>query len=198
LKAFRKLGVERVIGPCAVGSLKPDVKPGDIVLCDQFVNFTRNRKDTFYDGPETTHISTADPYCPEMRSVALEASKKIGVRVKERGTVVVIEGPRFSTRAESKFFSSQGWDLINMTQYPEVVLAREREMCYLNISIVTDYDVGLEGNPKIKPVTHEDVIRVFNENIQKLRELIFETIRLLPSKRGCECGRALEKARFKA
>ena len=197
IEAFRKIGVERIIGPCAVGSLKPDIAPGQIVICDQFVNFTHGRKDTFYDGPLTTHISTADPYCPEMRKVAFEAAERIGIDVRRNGTVVVIEGPRFSTRAESKFFSSQGWDLINMTQYPEVVLAREREMCYLNISIVTDYDVGLEGNPNIKPVTHEEVIRVFNQNIGRLRELIFEIVKLLPTERSCECGNALEKARLK-
>ncbi len=198
IEAFKRLGVERVIGPCAVGSLKPEIGPGQIVICDQFVNFTHSRKDTFYDGPLTTHVSTADPYCPEMRKVAFEAAERVGIEVRKKGTVVVIEGPRFSTRAESKFFSSQGWDLINMTQYPEVTLAREREMCYLNISIVTDYDVGLEGNPEIKPVTHEDVIRVFNENIGRLRDLIFEIVRVLPKERSCECSKALEKARIKA
>lgn len=195
--AFKKLGVKRIIAPCAVGSLRPEIKPGDFVFCDQFVNFTSGRKDTYYDGPETTHISTADPYCPEMRKIGIEAAEKLGINFHSRGTVVVIQGPRFSTRAESKFFRSQGWDVINMTQYPEVTLARELELCYLNVSVVTDYDVGLEGDPSIKPVSHEQVIRVFNENMSRLRELIESIVRMLPDERGCECGRALENARLK-
>jgi len=196
--AFKDLGVTRVIGPCAVGSLKPEMKPGDLVFCDQFVNFTTGRRDTFYDGPETTHIGLADPYCPELRRVGLETAKRLKIKSHPRGTVVVIQGPRFSTRSESRFFTSQGWDLINMTQYPEVALARELEMCYLNISVVTDYDVGLGGNPKIKPVSHSEVIRVFEENIGKLRRLISEMIEMIPQKRGCECGKALAGARLNA
>jgi len=196
LFAYKELGVERIIGPCAVGSLRPGVKPGDLVFCDQFVNFTSGRRDTFYDGPETTHISSADPYCPEMRKVGLRAARRLGLKFHSRGTVVVIQGPRFSTRAESSFFRKQGWDVINMTQYPEVVLARELEMCYMNISLVTDYDAGLEGDPSVRPVSHEEVIRVFNENMKKLRELIVEIVNTLPEKRGCGCGRALEHARL--
>jgi len=198
LRAFKDLGVTRVIGPCAVGSLKPDVRPGDIVFCDQFVNFTSGRRDTYYDGPETTHVGLADPYCPELRRIGLDAAKRLKIGAHQSGTVVVIQGPRFSTRSESRFFTSQGWDVINMTQYPEVALARELEMCYLNISVVTDYDVGLEGNRRVKPVSHEEVIRVFEENIEKLRRLISEVVRRIPEKRSCECGRALEDARLSA
>ncbi|MDV3244661.1 MAG: S-methyl-5'-thioadenosine phosphorylase [Nitrososphaerales archaeon] len=198
IRAFKDLGVRRIIAPNAVGSLKPEVEPGDIVFCDQFVNFTSGRRDTFYDGPETTHVSTADPYCPEMRRIGIEAAGRIGMKAHRSGTVVVIQGPRFSTRAESRFFSGQGWDVINMTQYPEAVLARELEMCYLNISLVTDYDAGLEGNPTVKPVSHEEVIKVFNQNIARLRELIAEIVKRLPSRRGCECGSALRHARLSA
>lgn len=197
-RAFKQLGVSRVVGPCAVGSLKPELEPGDLVFCDQFVNFTTGRKDTFYDGPETTHVSVADPYCPEMREVAVEAARRLGLKFHPSGTVVVIQGPRFSTRAESRFFSGQGWDVVNMTQYPEAVLARELELCYLNISVVTDYDAGLEGDPKVKPVSHEAVIKVFNENIGRLRELIAEVVKDLPEERSCSCGSALEHARFTA
>ncbi len=196
LRAFKDLGVTRVIGPCAVGSLRPEVKPGDLVFCNQFVNFTNGRRDTFYDGPETTHVGLADPYCPELRRIGLDAAKRLKMKAHEGGTVVVIQGPRFSTRSESKFFSAQGWDVINMTQYPEVALARELEMCYLNISVVTDYDVGLEGNRRVKPVSHGEVIRVFEENIGKLRNLISEVVRMIPEKRKCDCGRALEHARL--
>ncbi len=198
LWAFENLGVTRVIGPCAVGSLRPEAEPGDLVFCDQFVNFTSGRRDTFYDGPQTTHIGLADPYCPELRKIGLRVAERLGIKAHERGTVVVIQGPRFSTRSESKFFRSQGWDLINMTQYPEVALARELEMCYLNISVVTDYDVGLEGDPRVSPVSHEEVIKVFNENIAKLRKLISEIVKMIPAKRGCECGKALSGARLSA
>lgn len=196
--AFRQAGVERVIGPCAVGSLKPELKPGEFVICDQFVNFTTGRRDTFYDGPETTHISTADPYCPELRAIAAETARSLNLPFHDRGTVVVIQGPRFSTRSESLFFRRQGWDVINMTQYPEAALARELEMCYVNISVVTDYDSGLEGDKSVKAVSHEQVIKTFNANMEKLRSLLAGMIEALPEKRSCSCGSALKHARLKA
>jgi 5'-methylthioadenosine phosphorylase len=193
LWAMKEVGVKRVIGPCAVGSLQPHVKPGHFVVCDQLVDRTRGRADTFYDGPATTHISFADPYCPTMRKVAVGEARELGIEVHERGTVVVIQGPRFSTRAESAWFQSQGWEIINMTQYPEAPLARELELCYANISLVTDYDVGVGDVP---PVTHEEVIRVFTENNAKLRDLLFRIIPALPAERDCPCATALEGARF--
>ena len=198
LMAFKQLGVTRIVAPNAVGSLKADVRPGDFVFCNQFVNFTTGREDTFYDGPTTTHVGTAQPYCPQMRGVAVEAAEKLGLKSHQGGTVVVIQGPRFSTTAESRFFARQGWDVINMTQYPEVVLAREQELCYLNISLATDYDVGLEGDPNVKPVSHEEVIRVFNSKIESLRKLIVEIVKNLPEKRTCGCGSALAHARMRA
>lgn len=198
LQAFKELGVTRVVGPCAVGSLRPEVKPGDLVFCDQFVNFTSCRKDTYYDGPITTHVSSANPYCPEMRRVGIEAAVKLGLAAHQNGCVVVIQGPRFSTAAESKFFRSQGWEVINMTQYPEVVLARELGLCYLNVSVVTDYDTGLQGDPDAKPVSQGEVVRVFNRSIIKLRRLIMEIAKTLPEKRGCACGQSLEHARVSA
>ncbi len=194
--AFKQLGVSRIIGPCAAGSLEPEVKPGDIVFCDQFVNFTNGRRDTFYDGPETTHVGVADPYCPELRKVGIEAATRLGLEFRKKGTVVVVQGPRFSTRSESKFFRMQGWEVINMTQYPEVALAREQEICYVNISLVTDYDVGLEGDPKAKPVSHEEVIKVFNRNLTSLRSLISEIVKQAPARRGCDCKSALKHARL--
>ena len=196
--ALKQLGAKRIIAPNAVGSLKADIKPGDFVFCDQFVNFTSGREDTFYDGPETTHIGMAEPYCPQMREVAIAAAKKSGLRFHEKGTVVVIQGPRFSTMAESRFFTKQGWDVINMTQYPEVVLAREQELCYLNISLATDYDVGLEGDASVNPVSHEEVIKVFNSKMDSLRELIVEIVKMMPEKRTCDCGSALKHARMSA
>lgn len=192
--AMKELGVTRIIGPCAAGSLKPDVRPGDFVVCDQFVDRTYGRKDTFYDGPVTTHISPADPYCPELRQLAIKAARKQGITVHEKGTVVVIQGPRFSTRSESQWFQSQGWEVINMTQYPECLLARELEICYANISLITDYDVGL-GGKEVKPVSHEEVIRVFTANNEKVKKVIFEMIATIPSERACGCGEALKTAR---
>lgn len=193
LWAMKSLGVKRIIAPSAVGSLQPHIKPGDFVLCDQFVDRTAGRNDTFYDGPVSIHISSADPYCPELRELAAAAARELGITVHPRGTVVVIQGPRFSTRAESRWFSGMGWEVINMTQYPEVVLARELEICYVNISLVTDYDVGLEGSG-IEPVTADEVIRVFNENNRRVRELIFELIPRIPLERGCPCPTALKSA----
>ena len=136
---MKELGVKRIIGPCASGSLNREMGLGHFVVCDQFVDRTWGRGDTFYDGPTTTHVSAADPYCPDLRQALIAAGRELGITVHERGTVVVIQGPRFSTRAESKWFSAMGWDVINMTGYPEGYLARELELCYANISLVTDY-----------------------------------------------------------
>jgi 5'-methylthioadenosine phosphorylase len=193
LWAMKELGVTRIIGPCAAGSLQEHVKPGDFVVSDQFVDRTSGRKDTFYDGPITTHVAAADPYCPTMRGVAIEKARALGIDVHETGTVVVIQGPRFSTRAESEWFAAQGWEVINMTQYPEGYLARELEICYVNIALITDYDAGTAG---AEPVTNEEVIRVFNENNEKLRDLLHEMIPAMPEARDCPCAHALEGARF--
>jgi 5'-methylthioadenosine phosphorylase len=192
---MKELGVHRIIGPCAAGSLQPHVKPGSFVVCDQLVDRTWGRADTFYDGPETTHISFADPYCPTMREVAVKEGRDQGIDLHERGTVVVIQGPRFSTRSESKLYRDQGWEVINMTQCPEAPLARELEICYLNVALITDYDVGVEGDD-VEPVSHEMVIKVFQENNEKLRDLLFSVIPALPAERDCPCATALQGARF--
>lgn len=195
--AFKELGVTRVIGPCAAGSLQPHVKPGDFVVSDQFVDRTSGRTDTFYDGPVVTHISVADPYCPELRRLAVAEGRKLSITVHDGGTVVVIQGPRFSTRSESRWFSAQGWEVINMTQYPEVMLCKELDMCYSNIALITDYDAGLEGNPEVKPVTHEDVMKVFASNIDNLRNLLFKLIEAIPADRDhCNCADTVKMGRF--
>lgn len=197
LWAMKKLGVERIIAPNACGSLQPHIKVGDFVICDQFIDRTSGRISTFYDGPITTHVSMAKPYCPELREIAINNLKKLGYPYHNKGTVVVVEGPRFSTISESKWFTSMGWDVINMTQYPEVVLARELEICFLNISVVTDYDVGLVSEGSVEPVSHEMVIKIFNENIERLKTLIVNIIKDIPEKREkCSCGDALKGARF--
>jgi 5'-methylthioadenosine phosphorylase len=192
--ALKELGVERVIGPCAAGSLKRDVKPGDFVICDQLVDRTTGRADTFYDGPVATHVSFADPYCPELRRLAGDTARENDIAVHDRGTVVTIQGPRFSTRAESKWFQDAGWEVINMTQYPEAYLARELEMCYVNLSLITDYDVGVEGKDEV--VSHEAVLQVFNANLDRLRTLLFALVPQIPEERACSCGRALQGARL--
>ena len=141
----------------------------------------------------TTHISFADPYCATMRPVIVDRARALGIGVHDGGTMVVIEGPRFSTRAESTWFNSEGWQTINMTGYPECLLARELEICYANVSLITDYDVGVPGAP---PVTHEEVVRVFGQNNVRLRQLLFDVIPALPVERNCECATALADARF--
>ena len=194
LWAMRELGVRRVIGPNASGALKAELGLGEFVVCDQFVDRTSGRGDTFYDGPETTHVSAADPYCPDLRQLLVETAAELGIPARDGGTVVTIQGPRFSTRAESKWFQAMGWDVINMTAYPEGYLARELELCYANISMVTDHDVGVEGGP---PVSHETVVRVFEENNERLRELLHAVVpKIGPQPEEHVCATALRGARF--
>ena len=191
--AMKSLGVRWIVGPTASGSLKREYEPGSMVVCDQFVDRTWGRADTFYDGPRTTHVSVADPYCPTLRPSAVSALRSLGIETHERGTVVVIQGPRFSTRAESKWFQAQGWEVINMTQYPESYLARELEMCYVNISLITDYDVGLEGMP---PVSHVEVIEIFKKNNERVKEAIGKIVASIPVDADCSCHHALDTARL--
>ena len=194
IAAFKKLGVKIIIAPSAVGSLQSNIKRGDFVICDDFVDRTKNRKDTFFDN-KTVHISSADCYCEQLGKIAIGACKKNKIRVHPNGTAVIIQGPRFSTKAESKWFTKMGWDVVNMTQYPEVVLAREAEICYLNISIVTDYDVGLVGQKGINPVNIEEVIKVFNQNIDKVKKVILDIIKEIPRDYKCiQCHQALKGA----
>jgi 5'-methylthioadenosine phosphorylase len=190
---MKELGVGRVLGPNACGSLQPNVKPGEFVICDQLVDRTHDRVNTFYDGPVTTHISFADPYCVVMREAIVAQGRSLVIPMHERGTVVVIEGPRFSTRAESAWFASAGWEVINMTQYPEALLARELELCYATVAMVTDYDVGIEGRPA---VTAADVVRVFEENNARLRELLFAVIPKIGPQPEDVCSTALRGATF--
>lgn len=195
LWAMKSLGVSRIISPCAAGSLQKHVKPGEFVICDQFVNKTWGRNDTFFEGPITTHVSPADPYCPELRQLAVATAKECGIPVHDKGTILVIQGPRFSTKAESKFYTAQGWEVINMTQYPEVFLAKELEMCVVNISLITDYDAGLVED--VDPVSHTEVIRVFNENNHKLKNLLFSLIEKIPTDRdNCGCSDIISHSRI--
>lgn len=189
--AMRELGVRRLIGPCASGSLRADLPLGAFVVCDQYVDRTWGRADTFYEGPEVTHVSAADPYCADLRRVLVESARALRIPVVDGGTVVVVQGPRFSTRAESRWFAGMGWDVVNMTAYPECHLARELELCYANVSMVTDYDVGVEGH---SPVSAEAVGRVFAGNNERLRELLLAAIPRIGSQPDDTCARALAGA----
>lgn len=185
--AMKSVGVERVISPCAAGSLQKHVAPGDFVICDQFVDWTEGRKSTFFEGPIVTHPSPAELYCPEMRELTIKTAKEQGINVHETGTVLVINGPRFSTKAESKFFTNQGWEVINMSAFPENYLVKEMDMCPLNISLITDYDAGLVGD--VEPVSHHEVMQVFNSNVDKLKKLLFTLIERIPVERKkCSCA----------
>ncbi|HKR99532.1 MAG TPA: MTAP family purine nucleoside phosphorylase, partial [Candidatus Dormibacteraeota bacterium] len=155
LFALHSIGVERALAPSAVGSLCAAMAPGHLVICDQFIDRTWGRMSTYYEGPVVAHVSAADPYCAELRPLAVAAASASGFTVHERGTVLVSQGPRFGTRAEAHFHRAAGADLLNMTQYPEVVLARELGMCYVNLSLVTDYDAGIEELPERAPVSQD-------------------------------------------
>jgi 5'-methylthioadenosine phosphorylase len=189
LWALRDLGVRRIFGPCAAGSLQPDTHPGDMVILDQLVDRTWGRPDTYADGPVVNHVTFADPYCPELGAVVRsQAQTMADLTVHDGGTAVVIQGPRFSTRAESAWYRSAGWEIINMTQYPEAYLARELGMCYSGIALVTDYDTGLEGVEGIEPVTMEAVFKMLARNVDRTRRLLFAAIPAVPPVASCRCN----------
>jgi 5'-methylthioadenosine phosphorylase len=176
--AMRSLGVKAVISPCAAGSLQAHVKPGDFVVCDQFVDRTSGRDQTFFDGPIVSHVSAAEIYDPVLRALAIEAIRANGIPVHEHGTVVVIQGPRFSTKAESKWFSEAGWEVINMTQYPEAYLCRELGMAVVNISLITDFDAGvIEGTEAVNAMS---VLEVFELNAARIRAVVLDLIGRFP------------------
>ncbi|HJP83451.1 MAG TPA: S-methyl-5'-thioadenosine phosphorylase [Fimbriimonadaceae bacterium] len=177
--AMRSLGVQAVISPCAAGSLQKHVEPFHFVVCDQFVDRTSGRADTFYDGPIVTHISPADTYDPLLRKLAIETIREHGITCHETGTVVVIQGPRFSTKAESKWFHDAGWEVINMTQYPEAYLCRELGMGVVNISLITDYDSGVHSGTEAVNAT--DVLEVFKANSERIKKVVLDLIAKLPA-----------------
>jgi 5'-methylthioadenosine phosphorylase len=189
--AMREVGVRRIIGPSACGSLRRELEPGTFVICDQFVDRTQARESTFYDGPQTTHVSAADPYCKELRGILGASAREEGIPVVEGGTIVVIHGPRFSTRAESRWYAGSGFDLVGMTQYPEAWLARELELCYATVSLVTDYDVGVDG---AEPVSVDAVMDVFNQNLDRLRALLFRAVPRIGPQPDDLCATALQSA----
>jgi 5'-methylthioadenosine phosphorylase len=188
LWALRAVGVRQVLAPCAVGGLKAELGPGSLVVPDQLVDRTTGRAQTFHE-TGAVHVSFADPYCPAGRAVVLARAADHGWPATDGGTMVVIEGPRFSTRAESRWYADQGWSVVNMTGHPEAVLARELALCYTAIALVTDLDAGVENGQE---VTQEEVFRVFADNTARLRTLLFDVVAAMPEERRCPCARALD------
>ena len=189
--AFKELGVTRIVAPSAVGSLREEIRPGHMAMPGQFLDFTKSRKGTFSENGRVIHISVADPFCPELQSSISRAADRQKLDIHGGCTYVCIEGPRFSTKAESKFFRSTGADIIGMTLVPECQLAREAQICYASISSITDYDVWAE-----KPVTARDVMDTLAGNVKKTKRLLEEVIEGIPESRRCACADALKDAEF--
>ncbi|RZU52219.1 5'-methylthioadenosine phosphorylase [Krasilnikovia cinnamomea] len=188
LWALRSMGVRQIIAPCAVGGLRPELGPGTFVVPDQLIDRTSGREQTYYD-TGAVHVSFADPYCPQGRRAVLAAGARQGIEAVDGGTVVVVQGPRFSTRAESRWFSAIGGTIVNMTAHPEAVLARELALCYSSIALVTDLDAGVEGD---HGVTMEEVFSVFSANTARLRDVLLEAVATLPTERTCACAGTLD------
>ncbi|MFG2693249.1 S-methyl-5'-thioadenosine phosphorylase [Kitasatospora sp. NPDC048407] len=197
LWALHSLGVRQVLAPCAVGGLRPEYGPGTLLVPDQFVDRTSGRAGTYYDGrslpdgsmPEVVHVAMADPYCPDGRNATLAAARSLAWEPVDGGTLVVIEGPRFSTRAESRWFTANGWSVVGMTGHPEAALARELGLCYTSLTLVTDLDAGVETG---EGVTHAEVLKVFARNVDRLRAVLFKALESLPATRDCLCSHALD------
>lgn len=189
LWALWSLGVRQILAPCAVGSLSAGLGPGSFVVPDQLVDRTSGRVQTFYDSGGV-HVGFADPYCPDGRAAVLATARERAEAVVDGATMVVVEGPRFSTRAESGSYAAQGWQLVNMTGHPEAVLARELALCYTAVAVVTDYDAGVDGQGEA--VTQEEVFRVFGANVARVRDLLEAVVPALPRSRSCPCSRALD------
>ncbi len=187
--ALRALGVRRILAPSAVGSLTASYGPGTLVIPDQLVDRTKGRAQTYYD-EHAVHAPFADPYCPSVRACAIAVAREFGWVPAGSGTLVVIDGPRFSTRAESQWYAAQGWTLIGMTGHPEAVLARELALCYTTLALVTDFNAGVEEGDG---VTQAEVFEVFGANMSRLRELVAKIIASLPAEREDDlCAHALD------
>lgn len=189
--ALKKLGVASIIATTAVGSLRQHLRPGDFVAVDQFLDFTKGRTGTFFDGGSrgVVHVDVTEPYCPSLRQVLGEAATTSGVTLHTGGCYVCAEGPRFETPAEIRMFASLGGDVVGMTNIPEAVLAREAEMCYATVSMVTNYAAGISPHK----LTHGEVLDIMQENSEKLRALLMEALRRIPAAADCGCRQALQE-----
>jgi 5'-methylthioadenosine phosphorylase len=189
LWALRSIGVRQILAPSAVGSLTPALGPGALVIPDQVVDRTHGRPQTYYESGGAVHVPFADPYCPVGRAAAIATAREAGWAPAPDGTLVIINGPRFSSRAESRWYAAQGWTIIGMTGQPEAALARELALCYTPVALVTDTDAGVEEG---EGVTQADVFAMFGENVTRLRDLIAAIIARLPDDRSCPCPTALD------
>ncbi len=189
--AFKELGVKRIIAPSAVGSLKEEILPGHFALPTQFLDFTKSREGSFSNDGRVIHISVADPFCPELQKTIFNVANNQNITLHKDCTYVCIEGPRFSTKAESKFFRTTSADIIGMTLVPECQLAREAQLCYVSISTVTDYDVWAE-----KPVTAKEVFETLSKNVEAIKKMLSVLIEEIPKTRQCKCEKALSEAEF--
>ena len=187
--ALKKLGVKRILAPSTVGSLKEEYRPGEIVFVDQFIDRTTRREQSFYTKDKVCHISVAEPMCPQLRKTLISVAKDVAIKMHETGTYVCIEGPRFSSKAESKMYRQWGAEVVGMTLVPECVLAREAEMCYASVSTVTDYDVW-----KDHVVCVDDILTTMRNNIENVKRIIAQTIAKMPQEYDCACGTALTGA----
>lgn len=188
---FKKLGVEQIISISAVGSMQKNLHPGDLVVIDQFFDRTSKRISTFFGNGVVAHVSMADPVCPVLSEQLLKTAKKLNYKVHKGGTYICMEGPQFSTRAESEIYRQWGVDVIGMTNIPEAKLAREAEICYATLALVTDYDCWRLSE---ESVTADEVIRVLLENVSKAKQIIREFVAHLPETTSCGCQKALENA----
>ena len=211
--ALKQIGVQRIISPCAVGGLTEETDKGVFIVVDQYIDRTKGRADTFYEGGEVCHIGQSDPFCPEMNKLFAEAGKELGINIREKGTYVCVNGPRFSTRAESMMFRQWGGDIVGMTAYPEVVLAAELNMCYTSIATVTDLDCwameckacnkivaygekcptcGGAAEPMV--VTIDEILETMKNNSENLKKLLETVIPRIPTSVGCGCDHRLDGA----
>ena len=189
--ALKTLGVERIIAICSAGSFKEEIKPGDLLIPDQLIDRTRSRVNSFFGQGIVAHIPFAEPFCPELSQILFEAAREAGASVHRGGTYLVMEGPAFSTRAESRLYRSWGADIIGMTALPEAKLAREAEICYAVIGCVTDYDSWHEAN---EPVTVDIILNTQHKNVDTAKRIIKLAVTRIPEKRDCECATALKTA----
>lgn len=197
LAALKEIGVEYVIGTCIVGSLKKEIAPGSLVIPDQFVNLTSGRDDySEADGGSFIHLPMGEPYCGHLRKKIAEQAIATQTAIIPQGTVAVIQGPRFSTAAESRWLSANGWDIVNMTQYPECYFARELGLCYAAIAAVTDYDVGLQESLVIDPRQMGKVLEIFKGNVQKTKDFLLAFIQQQAHGLSCGCASTVLKAYY--
>jgi len=190
--ALHRLGVKRILATNAVGAINRSIRPGDLVVPHDLVDFTRSRGSTFYDSEPVTHVDVSQLFCPEVRSVLTGAAKRMGVRLVDRAVLVCTEGPRLETPAEIRMFGRLGCDVVGMTAMPEAVLARELEMCYATVCFVTNMAAGLQ-----KRLTADELVRVARKTAPILQQVLRVAVKHLPAKRGCRCGHALGDARFR-